>query len=145
MRLSCEVIRDLLPLYYDKVCSKESSSLIEEHLAECPQCVDELQKLKMDFENPTISDGKMRLMENISAKWKKDKRVSFTKGSMLVSALAAVICFIAYNVIGAKVLPDGTLVEPFALIPIGYIFILVFIISLICNFVLLKKYKIKIK
>ena len=145
MRLSCEVIRDLLPLYYDKVCSKESSSLIEEHLAECPQCVDELQKLKMDFENPTISDGKMRLMENISAKWKKDKRVSFTKGSMLVSALAAVICFIAYNVIGAKVLPDGTLVEPFALIPIGYIFILVFITSLICNFVLLKKYKIKIK
>jgi len=145
MKLSCEVIKDLLPLYYDKVCSKESCSLVEEHLTQCPQCVHELQKLKMDFENPTISDGKMRLMENISAKWKKDKRVSFTKGSMLVSALAAVICFIAYNVIGAKVLPDGTLVEPFALIPIGYIFILVFIISLICNFVLLKKYKIKIK
>ena len=145
MRLSCEVIRDLLPLYYDKVCSKESSSLIEEHLAECPQCVDELQKLKMDFENPTISDGKVKLMKNISAKWKKDKRVSFTKGSMLVSALAAVICFIAYNVIGAKVLPDGTLVEPFALIPIGYIFVLVFIISLICNFVFLRKYKINTK
>lgn len=145
MRLSCEVIRDLLPLYYDKVCSKESSSLIEEHLAECPQCVDELQKLKMDFENPTISDGKVKLMKNISAKWKKDKRVSFTKGSMLVSALAAVICFIAYNVIGAKVLPDGTLVEPFALIPIGYLFVLVFIISLICNFVFLKKYKINTK
>jgi hypothetical protein len=145
MRLSCEVIRDLLPLYYDKVCSKESSSLIEEHLAECPQCVDELQKLKMDFENPTISDGKVKLMKNISAKWKKDKRVSFTKGSMLVSALAAVICFIAYNVIGAKVLPDGRLVEPFALIPIGYLFVLVFIISLICNFVFLKKYKINTK
>ena len=145
MRLSCEVIRDLLPLYYDKVCSKESSSLIEEHLAECPQCVDELQKLKMDFENPTISDGKVKLMKNISAKWKKDTRVSFTKGSMLVSALAAVICFIAYNVIGAKVLPDGRLVEPFALIPIGYLFVLVFIISLICNFVFLKKYKINTK
>lgn len=145
MRLSCEVIRDLLPLYYDKVCSKESSSLIEEHLADCPQCVDELQKLKMDFQNPTISDRKVKLMENISEKWKRDKRVSFTKGFMLVSALGAIICFIAYNVIGAKVLPDGTLVEPFALIPIGYIFVLMFIISLICNFVFLKKYKIKIK
>ena len=43
MRLSCEVIRDLLPLYYDEVCSKESSSLIEKHLAECPQCADELR------------------------------------------------------------------------------------------------------
>ncbi|MEA4902515.1 DUF3955 domain-containing protein [Desulfitobacterium sp.] len=46
---------------------------------------------------------------------------------------------------GAKVLPDGTLVEPFALIPIGYIFVLMFIISLICNFVFLKKYKISTK
>ncbi|WP_097014317.1 DUF3955 domain-containing protein [Anaerocolumna aminovalerica] len=145
MRLSCEVIRDLLPLYYDKVCSKESSSLIEEHLAECPQCLDELQKFKMNLENPTISDGKIKVMENISEKWKRDRRVSFTKGSMLVSALAAIICFIAYNVIGSKVLPDGTLVEPFALIPIGYIFVLVFIISLICNFVFLKKYKINTK
>lgn len=145
MRLSCEVIRDLLPLYYDKVCSEESSSLIEEHLAKCPQCVDELQKLKMNLENPAISDGKIRVMGNISEKWKRDKRVSFTKGSMLVSALAAMICFISYNVIGARVLPDGTLVEPFALIPIGYIFVLVFIISLICNFVFLKKYKINTK
>ncbi len=145
MRLSCEIIRDLLPLYYDKVCSKESSSLIDEHLADCPQCVDELQKLKMDFQNPTITDGKVKLMENISEKWKRDKRVSFTKGFMLVSALGAMLCFIAFNVIGTEVLPDGTLVEPFALIPIGYIFILMFIISLICNFVFLKKYKIKIK
>ncbi|WP_055668828.1 DUF3955 domain-containing protein [Desnuesiella massiliensis] len=145
MRLSCEVIRDLLPLYYDKVCSKESSSLIEEHLANCPQCLDELQKLKMNLEKPIISDGGIKVMKNISARWEKDKRVSFTKGSMLVSALVAMICFIAYNVIGAKVLPDGTLVEPFALIPIGYIFVLVFIISLICNFVFLKKYKINIK
>lgn len=145
MRLSCEVIRDLLPLYFDKVCSKESSSLIEEHLAECPQCIDELEKLKMNLENPTISDGNIKVMENISARWKRDKRVSFTKGSMLVSALAALICFIAYNVIGSEVLPDGRLVEPFALIPIGYIFVLVFIISLICNFVFSKKYKINTK
>ena len=142
MKLSCEVIKDLLPLYYDKVCSKESSSLVEEHLAQCPQCLDELQKLKMDLENPSIPDGGKKVMKSISERWKRDKRVSFTRGSMLVSALAAMICFIAYNVIGSKVLPDGRLVEPFALIPIGYIFILMFIISLICNLVFVKKHKV---
>lgn len=145
MRLSCEVIRDLLPLYYDKVCSKESSLLIEEHLSDCSQCSDELQKLKINLEKPTISKGEIKFMKNISSRWKRDKRVAFTKGSMLVSALAAIICFIAYNFIGAKVLPDGTLVEPFALIPIGYIFILMFIISLIFNFIFLKKHKINTK
>ncbi|HCM13122.1 MAG TPA: group-specific protein [Lachnospiraceae bacterium] len=60
---------------------------------------------------------------------------------MFVSALAAIICFISYHIIGAKVLPDGTLVEPFALIPIGYLFVLVFIISLICSLLFSRKQK----
>jgi len=141
MILSCEVIKDLLPLYYDKVCSKESCSLIEEHLAQCPQCVNELQKLKMNLEKPSVSEEEVRVMKRISIAWKKDKRVSFTRGSMLISALAAIICFISYHIIGAKVLPDGTLVEPFALIPIGYLFVLVFIISLICSLIFSRKQK----
>ena len=141
MILSCEVIKDLLPLYYDKVCSKESCSLIEEHLAQCPQCMNELQKLKMDLEKPSVSEGEVKAMKRISATWKKDKRVSFTKGSMLVSALAAIICFSSYHIIGAEVLPDGTLVEPFALIPIGYLFVLMFILSLICSLILSRKQK----
>ncbi|WP_312648542.1 DUF3955 domain-containing protein [Aminipila sp.] len=145
MKLSCEVIKDLLPLYYDKVCSKDSSLLVEEHLADCPQCRDELQKLNVNLESPAISNQEVKLMENISAKWKKDKRVSFTRGAMLISALAAIICFVSYNIIGAKLLPDGTLVEPFALIPIGYLFILFFIISLVFNLIFLVIAKLKKK
>ena len=32
MNKECEVIRDLLPLYVDEVCSGTSRELIEEHL-----------------------------------------------------------------------------------------------------------------
>lgn len=145
MKSSCEVIKDLLPLYYDQICSKESRSLVEEHLAQCPQCTQELQKLRMELEKPSVSKGEVNAMKRISAAWKKDKWVSFTRGSMLVSALAAVICFISYHIIGAEVLPDGTLVEPFALIPIGYLFVLMFVFFLVCDFVLLRKCKIGAK
>lgn len=31
-------------------------------------------------------------------------------------------CICAYNAIGAHIAPDGTLVEPFFLIPLGYLF-----------------------
>ncbi len=143
MKLSCEVIKDLLPLYYDKVCSKESCSLVEEHLTQCPQCANELQKLKMDLEKPPVSEGDVKTMKRISAAWKKDKRVAFTRGSMLISALAAMICFISYRIIGAEVLPDGRLVEPFALLPIGYLFVIVFMISIVFNFIFIRKQKIK--
>ena len=32
--MKCEIIRDLIPLYLDKVCSEDSRKLVEEHLAE---------------------------------------------------------------------------------------------------------------
>ena len=38
MTVDCNVIRDLLPLYADKVCSEESRRLVETHLQDCPQC-----------------------------------------------------------------------------------------------------------
>ena len=46
---SCGIIRDLLPLYYDSVCSKESRQAVEEHLHTCPACQKELQKLTNDL------------------------------------------------------------------------------------------------
>ncbi|MCC3868229.1 DUF3955 domain-containing protein [Terrisporobacter mayombei] len=49
----------------------------------------------------------------------------------MVSGLIGVICFAAYNIIGTKMSPDGSFVEPFGLIPIGYLFIFIGVISAI--------------
>ena len=38
MNCSCNVIRDLLPLYYDGVCSEESKTIVDRHLSECESC-----------------------------------------------------------------------------------------------------------
>ena len=38
MKISCDIISDLLPLYYDDVCSQSSRKLVEEHLEECEKC-----------------------------------------------------------------------------------------------------------
>lgn len=50
---------------------------------------------------------------------------------VLAPLLAGISCFIAYSLIGSEVKPDGTLEEPFALIPIGYLFFVVAIVALI--------------
>ena len=36
--MKCEIIRDLIPLYLDKVCSEDSRKLVEDHLSECSEC-----------------------------------------------------------------------------------------------------------
>lgn len=38
MKYPCNVIKDLLPLYHDGVCSNESRTIVEEHLQECSEC-----------------------------------------------------------------------------------------------------------
>ncbi|WP_419727162.1 hypothetical protein TPDSL_26110 [Terrisporobacter petrolearius] len=49
----------------------------------------------------------------------------------MVSGLIGLICFVAYNIIGTKVLEDGRLVEPFGLIPAGILFVFIGVISAI--------------
>lgn len=45
MKLSCNVIRDLLPLYADQICSEESKELVKEHLTSCKDCSGLLQQM----------------------------------------------------------------------------------------------------
>lgn len=38
MKYSCNVVKDLLPLYVDNICSGESKEIVEQHLSECADC-----------------------------------------------------------------------------------------------------------
>lgn len=46
MKLNCDVIRDLLPLYVDQICSEESRELVDEHLTGCRDCSVILQQMR---------------------------------------------------------------------------------------------------
>ena len=46
MKLECDVIRDLLPLYAEKLASPASSALVDQHLSECPACRAELEQME---------------------------------------------------------------------------------------------------
>lgn len=41
----CGLIKDILPLYADEVCSEESRKAVAEHISECPECRRELEKM----------------------------------------------------------------------------------------------------
>lgn len=52
----------------------------------------------------------------------------------LISFIIGFGCFASFSIIGSEVAPDGTLIEPFFLIPIGYLFIAIGIITSIISF-----------
>lgn len=54
--MSCEVIRDLLPLYADGALSDESRALVERHLAECGDCREVLSRMKEEIPAPRAEE-----------------------------------------------------------------------------------------
>lgn len=47
----------------------------------------------------------------------------------LISIIITVGCIIAYNIIGVNIAQDGTLIEPFFLIPMAWLFALISVVS----------------
>jgi len=52
----------------------------------------------------------------------------------LLSLVLGIGFWIAYTIIGSEVAPDGTLVEAFYLIPMGYLFLALGLVSLLLVF-----------
>ena len=73
MSLSCDVTRDLLPLYHDGVCSEESRALVEAHLKACPDCSAILAELRgeIDLPHEEPNDGAVlkKLHKNVKRAW----------------------------------------------------------------------------
>lgn len=42
----CNIVKDLLPLYAEKIASEDTAVFVEEHLSSCIACKDELEKIK---------------------------------------------------------------------------------------------------
>lgn len=50
----CNVIRDLLPLYADEVCSEDSKEMVEEHISTCQECKQELEDYRYNTGLPEV-------------------------------------------------------------------------------------------
>lgn len=98
-KVSCEIVKDLLPLYYDNVCSSDSKRMIEEHLVECDSCKMELDRIQDDIKLPKEEIDKnvndRNIVKNISTFWNRSRAKSFIKGG-IISALLICLIILGY-------------------------------------------------
>jgi len=107
MKISCDIIKDLLPLYHDGVCSSDSKMMVEEHLAYCDSCKAELQA--MDDELP-INNAEQNLNEaeavkKLSRRWKEGMKKSTLKGILLTILIIALIALVLYSFMDFRLIP----------------------------------------
>ena len=100
MKSDCEVIRDLLPLYADDVCSGKSRELVDAHLRECPDCAAVLSQLRSDEMESGLQEEKTQV---IARQAKRFKRRSAAVGTVIagIFMIPVLVCLIVNLASGA--------------------------------------------
>lgn len=83
MKISCNVIRDLLPLYAEDLASDDTRSLVDEHLCDCAECTGILESMKQNTPVP---------VETTPESLKKVKQIIRRK--RILSVMAALLTLI---------------------------------------------------
>ena len=90
---NCELIRDLLPLYLDDVCSPVSREAVREHISECGECSELLRKMQDNGIENDLTNEKNNARRNQP---KKLRRSGAVAGSVITAILMIPVltCFI---------------------------------------------------
>lgn len=114
-KFDCEIIKDLLPLYADNVCSERSAKTVEEHLSDCSECSEELRRIKECPNVPEVDEDVKKAVKNAGKRIKKRNRKTIVETVALVLILVilfGVIGMYRFILYGAKanheVYNDGT-------------------------------------
>ena len=95
MNFQCEVIKDLLPLYIDDVCSKESKKIIEEHLEICDSCKQYYNVMTSSNNNMISEDKNNEILADSLQKVKK--QIKIKKILAVSSTLIITFIFLCTN------------------------------------------------
>ncbi len=91
---NCDIVQDLLPLYYDDACSKASRTMVEEHLAKCSECRRVYDELKNDDIDSIIKAESKGILE----RHEKRERNAAYKAGVIIAGLLLIPVLITFIV-----------------------------------------------
>lgn len=105
MKVSCEIIKDLLPLYHDGVCSKDSQLMIEEHLTDCEECKAELQAMEKEFlvDSKEKNLSEAMAVEKLSKRWKKGMMKSLLSGVFSTTVFFIIVILLLFIFVDIRI------------------------------------------
>ncbi|KEZ47060.1 zf-HC2 domain-containing protein [Metabacillus indicus] len=121
MKISCNMIRDILPLYVEDMASQDTRDLVEEHIASCENCKKRLEEMRT-FEEPPV-DTDIAPLRNIQNTLRKKKLQTIILSVMVTLVFAVVTiaylttpAYISYNENAVSIIEkdDGTVLLNFS-------------------------------
>lgn len=104
VKLSCEIIKDLLPLYVDGDVSEESKNLIETHFVECNNCRELADQMQLNIKKEQETNlVEFESLNNLSKKWNRKLFFSMLKGILSTLAFVLLTLAVIYLFVGIKI------------------------------------------
>lgn len=100
MKLNCNVIKDLLPLYADQICSEESRGLVEEHLTDCTDCSALLRQMRNEEMENSLETEAVDVLHR-QAKFFKRKSAVIGAAISGIFMIPVLVCLIVNLATGA--------------------------------------------
>ena len=92
--VTCNTIKDILPLYVDGVVSDDTRNMVAKHLEHCEECKKKYEAMKSEVVIPV--EGSIAPLEHFKNAWKKKKIVLVC--STILATVAILFCaFFIFN------------------------------------------------
>lgn len=93
--MDCKIIKDLIPLYEEGLCSEESKAMIEEHIKDCENCRMLCEKMPVDSKSAPVPDEK----ETFKKVNRKIKKLTWKSGicGILLLAILGVLGYLTFG------------------------------------------------
>ncbi len=104
MKLTCDMVTDLYPLYKDGLASSDTREAIKEHLSACDECRNFYRRYPFgdkllrrsaadSVDNPTHTSSVTDSFCGVAAKIKKSKRIKLAVAFVVTAILAVAALF----------------------------------------------------
>lgn len=96
MKFACDMIRDLLPLYKDNVCSDASKDIVEDHLSGCEDCREYYEQMSAKLPAITLDcENSPQIVKDRDFFKKLSRKLNFRQ--IMIGAIAALIFLAIYT------------------------------------------------
>lgn len=110
--IDCKIIKDLLPLYMDKLASDSSVRAIKEHLEECQDCRNVLEKMERPLSGHTKEEEKeLDFLKKIRRRNKRVLKMVLILSTLILAVVLAVV--VKVFIIGMPISPESITYECF--------------------------------
>lgn len=97
-KITCNTIKDILPLYVDEAVSEDTRNLVAEHLSQCPSCRKIYEAMADALVMPI--DNSVSTLKRFKRAWKW-KQIAISAISVMLTLILSATGYLIYQNVGA--------------------------------------------